>query len=63
MKDLAGKKLRPVYRNEGSLRPGEQEIPYRFEGRGRDVAYDLEDIDTGEIVKRGKTEREEIFGP
>jgi hypothetical protein len=56
---LAGRRLRPVYRNErkdGRL----PEMPFVFGGRGRDVAYDLEDVDTGEIVRRGKTEREEI---
>jgi hypothetical protein len=36
------------------------ELPFLFGGRGRDVAFDLEDVDTGEIVKRGLTEREEV---
>lgn len=56
---IAGKHVRPVYRNEGSMKPGEQELPFYFAGRGRDVAYDLEDVDSGKIVRRGLTERQE----
>jgi hypothetical protein len=59
-KPIAGKRIRPVYRNEGGRRLGDQELPFRFGGHGRDVAYDLEDVDTGEIVRRGLTEREEF---
>lgn len=58
MSELAGKRLRPVYRSERSCWPEGPAIV--FGGRGRDVAYDLEDVDSGQIVKRGKTEREEI---
>lgn len=58
---LAGKRLRPVYRNERPSSPGMGgELPFLFGGRGRDVAFDLQDVDTGEIVRRGKTEREEL---
>lgn len=57
---LAGRRVRPVYRNEGSMRLRDQELPFVFGGRGRDVAYDLEDVDTGEIARVGITERAEV---
>lgn len=57
---LAGRRLRPVFRSKGIQIPDDLELPYRFGGRGRDVAFDLEDVARGEIVKLGLTEREEL---
>lgn len=56
---IGKKRVRPVYRNDAPKPPGEQKLPFIFGGRGRDVAYDLEDVDTGEIERR-PTEREEL---
>lgn len=57
--NLAGKRLRPVRRNMATEDFADLELPYYFGGRGRDIAYDLEEVDTGKIVHRGQTEREE----
>lgn len=59
MSNLAGKRVRPVYRNEGPGTFGAQEMPFVFGGRGRDVAFDLQDVDTGKIAA-ALTEREDL---
>lgn len=42
---------------------GRRHLPAVFGGRGLDVAYDEYDADTGELINRGQTEREEFGLP
>jgi hypothetical protein len=55
-----------VYRNDAgdsakaAFDPNRQLTPPQYGMRGMDVAFDVYDADTGELVKRGTTPREEM---
>lgn len=59
------RRVYPVYRNEAgdsaaaAFDPMAELAPPEY-GRGMDVAYDTHDADTGELVERGRTPREEM---
>jgi len=56
-------KVRRVEPNPLHPLDGRRHLPAVFGGRGLDVAFDTYDADTGELVSRGQTEREEFGLP